>query len=67
MCVQSVLQALMGIDSWFFTRVSGDVLSKAKANKSVEFVWRASSSLSAADTEMFVHIFESYYCMPLPT
>jgi hypothetical protein len=64
---QAVLQALMGFDAWFFTRVSGDVLQKAKDEKSLEFLWRASGSLPERQSEIFSHIFESYYCMPLPT
>ena len=64
---QAVLQSLMGFDAYFFTRVSDDVLAQAKANKTVEFVWRASSSLPDQETQILAHIFESYYCMPLPT
>ncbi len=64
---QAVLQALMGMEAWFFTRLPTPVIQRMKDNKSVEFVWRASSSLSARQSEIFVHVLESYYCMPLPT
>eukprot|EP01065_Artemidia_motanka_P014126 TRINITY_DN18099_c0_g1_i1.p1 TRINITY_DN18099_c0_g1~~TRINITY_DN18099_c0_g1_i1.p1 ORF type:complete len:1069 (+),score=319.29 TRINITY_DN18099_c0_g1_i1:58-3264(+) len=64
---QAVLQALSGMDAWFFTRLSKEVVADMKAQKGLEFVWRASSSLPEEQTEMFVHVFESYYCMPLPT
>ena len=63
---QAVLQSLMGFDAWFFTRVSSFVIDEGKKNKTLEFVWRASSSLPDQQTEIFTHIFESYYCMPLP-
>ena len=36
-------------------------------HQGLEFVWRASSSLADNETEIFTHILESYYCMPLPT
>ena len=80
-----MLQSLMGMDAWFFTRVTGAVVddlkkSKARARararartyaltvcKALEFVWRASSSLAAADSELLAHVLESYYCLPLPT
>ena len=115
---QAVLQALMGFDGWFFTRVPGYVVDEGKKNQTLEFIWcactptrrrckrwpacrqqlrasplrsctrwlsaaspelvgialtaahrcrRASSSLPDAQSEIFAHIFESYYCMPLPT
>ena len=64
---QAVLQALAGMEAWFFTRVSDPVVEKMKASKALEFVWRASSSLLDADAEIFCHVYESYYCMPLPT
>lgn len=65
---QAVLQALMGFDAWFFTRVGNDRVAQGKTDKSIEFLWRASSSdLPETKTEIFAHIFESYYCMPLPT
>ena len=64
---QAVLQSLIGMEAWFFTRLSSNVVSDMKKNKGLEFIWRASSSLSTADTEIFCHVFESYYCMPLPT
>lgn len=54
---QAVLQSLMGMDAWFFTRVGNDVVAQMKTNKSLEFVWRASSSLPARDTEIFSHVF----------
>lgn len=62
----AVLQSLMGFDAWFFTRVPDSRVVEGKKDKSLEFVWRASSSLPDAQTEIFAHIFESYYCMPLP-
>lgn len=64
---QAVLQSLMGFDGWFFTRVPGSVVDHGKKNKSLEFIWRGSSSLPHEQTQIFSHIFESYYCMPLPT
>ena len=64
---QAVLQALMGMEAWFFTRLSGDVVDAMKKSKGLEFVWRGSSALPAASSEIFAHVFESYYCMPLPT
>ena len=64
---QAVLQALMGMDAWMFTRVGDKPVSEMKNNKSVEFIWRASSSLPGSETEIFAHVWESYYCMPLPT
>lgn len=42
-------------------------MTERKADKELEFIWRASSSLPDKQTEIFTHIFESYYCMPLPT
>ena len=38
-----------------------------KSQKSIEFIWRASSSLPAAESELLAHVWESYYCYPLPT
>ena len=64
---QAVMQSLMGFDAWFFTRVSSFVVDERKKDKSLDFVWRASSSLPDKSTELMVHIYESYYCMPLPT
>ena len=64
---QAVLQSLMGMDAWFFTRVTGDTVDAMKKAKGLEFVWRGSSALPAAQSEIFSHVFESYYCMPLPT
>lgn len=63
---QAVLQSLMGFDAWFFTRVPDTRVVAGKRDKTLEFVWRASSSLPDHQTEIFAHIFESYYCMPLP-
>jgi hypothetical protein len=60
-------RSLMGFDAWFFTRVSADVVTKRKADREVEFLWQASTSLPTEQTQIFSHIFESYYCMPLPT
>ena len=64
---QAVLQAEMGMDAWFFTRVTDEIVDEMKKNKSLEFVWRASSSLPHNESEIFAHVWESYYCMPLPT
>ena len=64
---QAVLQALMGMDAWFFTRLTDTVVADMKKSKGLEFVWRGSSALPAAQSEIFAHVFESYYCMPLPT
>ena len=64
---QAVLQAKMGMDAWFFTRVTDEIVDEMKQNKSLEFVWRASSSLPHNESEIFAHVWESYYCMPLPT
>ena len=61
---QAVFQALMGMDGWFFTRLSAEIVTRMKAERSLEFVWRASSSLPANSSEIFCHVFESYYCMP---
>ena len=61
---QAVLQALQGMDAWFFTRLSGSEVDARKAAKSLEFVWRASSSLPNETSEIFCHVYESYYCMP---
>jgi hypothetical protein len=61
---QAVLQSLLGMEAWFFTRING--VDDMKKSKGLEFVWRASSSLPDSDTEIFAHVFESYYCMPLP-
>jgi hypothetical protein len=63
---QAVLQALMGMEAWFFTRLNGDIVDRMKKDKGLEFVWRASSALPSAKSEIFSHVFESYYCMPLP-
>ena len=30
-------------------------------------MWRASSAINPAKSEIFAHVLESYYCMPLPT
>jgi len=64
---QAVMQSMMGFDAWFFTRVSAFVVDQRKQDKSLDFIWRASSSLPDKSTEIFTHIYESYYCMPLPT
>jgi hypothetical protein len=64
---QAVLQSLIGMEAWMFTRLSSNVVDSMKKSKGLEFIWRASSSLSAEETEIFCHVFESYYCMPLPT
>jgi lysosomal alpha-mannosidase len=56
---QAVLQAYMGMDAWFFTRISSDEVAQRKKAQEVEFVWRASSSLPAHDSELLVHVFES--------
>ena len=56
-----------GMEAWFFTRISDDEHTRLQKEQGFEFVWRASSSLPEADTEIFCHVFESYYCMPLPT
>ena len=61
---QAVLQSLMGMDGWFFTRLDASEVDRRKANRSLEFVWQASSSLSHNQSEIFCHVFESYYCMP---
>ena len=61
---QAVLQSLQGMDAWFFTRLSAPDIASRKAARSLEFVWRASSSLPSNDSEIFCHVFESYYCMP---
>jgi len=55
------------MEAWFFTRLSGDIVDEMKKTKGLEFVWRASSALPAEQTEIFSHVLESYYCMPLPT
>ena len=57
---QAVLQSLMGMDSWMFTRLSNDIVDSMKKDKGLEFVWRASSALPAAESEIFAHVFESY-------
>ena len=49
---QAVLQALQGMDAWFFTRLSGSEVDARKAAKSLEFVWRASSSLPNETSEI---------------
>lgn len=64
---QTVLQALSGLDAYFFTRLPGAMVDGMKKDRSLEFVWRASSSLGAEESQSFAHVFESYYCMPLPT
>ena len=64
---QAVLQSLMGMEAWFFTRVTGSTVDSMKKSQGLEFVWRASSALPPAQSEIFSHVFESYYCMPLPT
>ena len=61
---QAVLQAYMGMDAWFFTRISSDAVDNMKKERGLEFVWRASSSLPDNESEIFAHVFESYYCMP---
>ena len=64
---QAVLQALAGMEAWFFTRIDGDIVNSMKESKGLEFVWRASSSLPDEESEIFAHVLESYYCLPLPT
>jgi hypothetical protein len=64
---QGVLQSLLGMEAWFFTRINDAIINDMKQSKGLEFVWRPSSALADADSEIFTHIFESYYCMPLPT
>ena len=53
--------------AWFFTRVGDKTVNAMKSQKSIEFIWRASSSLPAAESELLAHVWESYYCYPLPT
>ena len=36
---QAVLQAFMGMDAWFFTRIGSDVVDAMKKAQSLEFVW----------------------------
>ena len=43
-----------------FTRLSNDIVDSMKKDKGLEFVWRASSALPAAESEIFAHVFESY-------
>jgi hypothetical protein len=61
---QATLQSLMGMDAWFFTRLSADVIEARKQARALEFVWRPSASLAPNASEIFAHVFESYYCMP---
>lgn len=42
------------------------MIAKQKKERALEFVWRASSSLAPNASEIFCHVFESYYCMPGP-
>ena len=51
-------QALIGMEAWFFTRIDG--VDQLKNATGLEFVWRASSSLSDEDSEIFAHVLESY-------
>jgi hypothetical protein len=37
-----------------------------KATQTGEFIWRPSSSLAHAATEIFAHVLLDYYCMPQP-
>eukprot|EP01052_Picozoa_sp_SAG31_P052316 SAG31_NODE_12858_length_911_cov_1.048030_1_plen_93_part_10 len=38
-----------------------------KHDRTLEFIWRGSGSLASNKTEIFCHVYESYYCMPVPT
>lgn len=64
---QAMLQSLAGFDAWFFTRLPKSIIDGIKQDQSLEFIWRASASLPAQDSQLFAHVYESYYCMPLPT
>ena len=64
---QATLQSLLGMEAWFFTRVPKTTLANMKADRTLEFVWRGSASLPANQTEIFCHVYESYYCMPVPS
>ena len=64
---QATLQSMLGMDAWFFTRVPKTTLANMKADQTLEFIWRGSASLPANSSEIFCHVFESYYCMPVPT
>eukprot|EP00039_Didymoeca_costata_P011753 m.166415 g.166415 ORF g.166415 m.166415 type:complete len:1037 (+) comp15278_c0_seq5:70-3180(+) len=64
---QAVLQALAGFDAWFFTRLPATLVGNMKQDKTLEFLWQASDSLDKNDSQIFAHVYESYYCMPLPT
>lgn len=39
---QAVLQSLLGMEAWFFTRINGDTIDAMKKDQGLEFVWRAS-------------------------
>jgi hypothetical protein len=47
------------MEAWFFTRVTGSIVDQMKTDKGLEFVWRASSALPDAESEIFAHVFES--------
>jgi len=61
---QAVFYALMGMDSYVYTRLPKPLIDSMKKNRSLEFLWEASSSLPARDTAIMSHVLESYYCMP---
>lgn len=53
---QAVLQAYMGMDAWMFTRIASDLVEEMKKERGLEFVWRASSSLPAHESEIIAHV-----------
>eukprot|EP01063_Lacrimia_lanifica_P033458 TRINITY_DN5948_c0_g1_i1.p1 TRINITY_DN5948_c0_g1~~TRINITY_DN5948_c0_g1_i1.p1 ORF type:complete len:991 (+),score=335.32 TRINITY_DN5948_c0_g1_i1:42-3014(+) len=59
---EAVTYRQMGMEQYVFTRLPADTVDGMKANKSLEFVWEASSSLPANETSIFAHVLESYYC-----
>ena len=60
----AIFYALAGFDAYFFTRLPFDTVADMKAQRTGEFVWRPSSTLPPATSEIFAHVLLDYYCMP---
>jgi hypothetical protein len=60
----AALYALMQFDALIINRISSTDMDAMMKNKALEFVWQPSSSIPAARSEIFTHVFDSYFCMP---
>eukprot|EP01060_Flectonema_neradi_P009613 TRINITY_DN16849_c0_g1_i1.p1 TRINITY_DN16849_c0_g1~~TRINITY_DN16849_c0_g1_i1.p1 ORF type:complete len:1010 (+),score=170.03 TRINITY_DN16849_c0_g1_i1:366-3032(+) len=62
---QAIFYSLMGMDTYVFTRLPKHTVTQMQANKSLEFNWEASASLTPEKSSIFAHVLESYYCSPV--